>query len=76
MPGLREAKVDEVLAALGDYQVTTAHKLAARLKVSERTIYRYMRDLRAAGQPILSEAGMGYQLRRRPPAPPEGGADV
>ncbi|TPJ57061.1 MULTISPECIES: helix-turn-helix domain-containing protein [unclassified Mesorhizobium] len=65
MPGLREAKKDEVLAALGDYQVTTADKLAAHVKVSERTIYRYIRQLRAAGAPILSEAGMGYMLKRK-----------
>lgn len=57
-------KADEVLAALSDYQVTTGAKLAAKVHVSERTIYRYIRQLRAAGAPILSEAGMGYQLRR------------
>lgn len=67
MPGLREAKLNEVLAALGDFEVTTSAKLAARINVSERTIYRYIRQLRAAGAPILSDAGMGYQLRRRPP---------
>jgi predicted DNA-binding transcriptional regulator YafY len=71
MPGLREARKSEILTALGDYEVTTAQKLAARFKISERTIYRYMRDLRAGGAPILSEAGMGYQLRRRP----EGGTN-
>ncbi|ESY79659.1 hypothetical protein X739_00850 [Mesorhizobium sp. LNHC220B00] len=65
MPGLREAKTFEVLTALGDHEVTTAQKLAARVKVSERTIYRYIRDLRSAGAPILSEAGLGYQLRKR-----------
>lgn len=68
MPSLREAKKGEVLAALGDHEVTTADKLASRVKVSERTIYRYIRQLRAAGAPILSEAGMGYMLKRRPEA--------
>ncbi|RUV07988.1 helix-turn-helix domain-containing protein [Mesorhizobium sp. M1A.F.Ca.IN.020.03.2.1] len=53
-----------VLAALEDHQIKTADKLAASVGVSPRTIYRYMRDLRAAGHPILSEAGLGYQLRR------------
>lgn len=71
MAGLREAKKGEVLAALGDHQVTTADKLAARVEVSERTIYRYIRQMRAAGAPILSEAGMGFQLRRQP----EGGSN-
>ncbi|TGP22349.1 MULTISPECIES: helix-turn-helix domain-containing protein [unclassified Mesorhizobium] len=61
---LRAHKAGEVLAALGDYQVTTGAELAATVKVSERTIYRYIRQLRAAGAPILSEAGMGYQLKR------------
>ncbi|TIL34260.1 helix-turn-helix domain-containing protein [Mesorhizobium sp.] len=71
MPGLRKAKLEDVLAALGDNQVTTADKLASRVGVCERTIYRYISLLRAAGQPILSEAGMGYMLRRRP----EGGTN-
>lgn len=65
MPGLRDVKKDEVLAVLSDCQVTTADKLATAVGVSERTIYRYIRDLRAAGQPILSGAGMGYLLRKR-----------
>lgn len=66
MAGPRKAKLEDVLAALGDNQVTTADKLASRVGVCERTIYRYIGLLRAAGQPILSEAGMGYMLRRRP----------
>ncbi|MGX9145878.1 helix-turn-helix domain-containing protein [Mesorhizobium sp. 128a] len=66
MTGLRAHKAGEVLAALSNHQVTTGAKLAAQVKVSERTIYRYMRDLRAAGHPILSEAGMGYLLKERP----------
>ena len=53
-----------VLAALGDHQIKTADALAAGVGVSPRTIYRYMRDLRAAGHPIRSEAGIGYQLKR------------
>lgn len=61
---LRDQKASEILAALGDYQLKTGAKLAATVKVSERTIYRYIRQLRAAGAPILSEAGMGYQLKR------------
>jgi predicted DNA-binding transcriptional regulator YafY len=63
---LRVYKASEVLAVLSDHQVTTGAKLAAQVKVSERTIYRYVRQLRAAGHPILSEAGMGYLLKERP----------
>lgn len=61
----REAKMEAILAALGDHEVTTADKLANRVGVCERTIYRYIGLLRAAGQPILSEAGMGYMLKRK-----------
>ncbi|TIN76723.1 helix-turn-helix domain-containing protein [Mesorhizobium sp.] len=61
----RETKMEAVLAALGDHEVTTADKLASRVGVCERTIYRYIRLLRAAGQPILSESGMGYMLKKR-----------
>lgn len=61
----RAANREVVLAALGDHEVTTAQKLAARVAVSERTVYRYIKDLRAAGAPIRGEAGMGFQLRKR-----------
>lgn len=59
-------KANAILAALGDGEVTTAHKLAECVKVSERTVYRYIKDLRAGGAPIRGEAGMGFQLRRKP----------
>ncbi|MBA1141716.1 HTH domain-containing protein [Mesorhizobium neociceri] len=62
----RAANRQEVLAALSDHEVTTAPKLAARLNVCERTIHRYIKELRAAGAPIRGEAGMGFQLRRKP----------
>ncbi len=44
-------------------QVITAQELAARLEVSERTIYRDMQALSLSGMPIESEAGVGYRLR-------------
>ena len=43
--------------------VTTSALLARRLRVSERTIYRDVRDLILAGTPIDGEAGVGYRLR-------------
>ncbi|RVD44920.1 helix-turn-helix domain-containing protein [Mesorhizobium sp. M4A.F.Ca.ET.020.02.1.1] len=67
MTSLRAHKTGEVLAALGNHQVTTGATLAAAVNVSERTIYRYVRELRAAGHPILSEAGMGYLLKAPKP---------
>ena len=39
--------------------VTTAAQLASRLEVSERTVYRDIRDLMLAGTPIEGEAGVG-----------------
>ncbi len=42
--------------------VTTAASLAAKLEVSERTIYRDIADLIASGTPIDGEAGVGYRL--------------
>jgi len=42
---------------------TTARELARKLEVSERTIYRDIRDLGRSGVPIEGEAGVGYILR-------------
>jgi predicted DNA-binding transcriptional regulator YafY len=41
---------------------TTATHLAERLGVSERTVYRDVRDLVLAGTPIDGEAGVGYRI--------------
>jgi len=41
----------------------TARRLAEKLQVSDRTIYRDVRDLQTAGVPIDGEAGVGYLLR-------------
>jgi predicted DNA-binding transcriptional regulator YafY len=51
-------------------RLKTARSLAERLQVSERTIYRDVRDLQLAGQPIEGEAGVGYTLRREFDLPP------
>src|SRR6478735_4782676 len=50
--------------------VTTAARLAERLGVSERTIYRDIQDLIRAGTPIDGEAGIGYRLRPEYDLPP------
>lgn len=42
----------------------TAAQLAERLEVSERTIYRDIRDLGRSGVVITGEAGVGYRLER------------
>ena len=48
----------------------TAQGIAERLGVSERTIYRDIRDLVLAGTPIDGEAGVGYRLRPEYDLPP------
>jgi predicted DNA-binding transcriptional regulator YafY len=48
----------------------TARTLAEALEVSERTVYRDVRDLSLSGVPIEGEAGVGYALRRDFDLPP------
>src|SRR6266851_2391426 len=50
--------------------VTTAAQLARRLEISERTVYRDIRDLVRSGTPIDGEAGVGYRLRPDYDLPP------
>jgi len=42
--------------------VTTAKQIGQKLEVSERTVYRDIRDLILAGTPIDGEAGVGYRI--------------
>src|SRR3954467_7758675 len=49
---------------------TTARDLAQALEVSERTVYRDVRDLLLSGVPIQGEAGVGYALDRSYELPP------
>lgn len=49
---------------------TTAARIAERLGVSERTVYRDIRDLISAGTPVDGEAGVGYRLRPGYDLPP------
>jgi predicted DNA-binding transcriptional regulator YafY len=50
--------------------VVTAAQIAGRLEISERTVYRDIRDLIAAGTPIEGEAGVGYRLQSGYDLPP------
>jgi len=54
----------------GRRRAVTAAELAEDLGVSDRTIYRDIRDLVAAGTPIDGEAGIGYALKREYDLPP------
>lgn len=51
-------------------RMITASRLAEKLQVSARTIYRDVRDLQLSGMPIEGEAGVGYLLRRDFDIPP------
>ena len=51
-------------------RLLTAQKLAEKLQVSQRTIYRDIQDLQLSGMPIEGEAGVGYTLRRDMDLPP------
>jgi len=59
----RADRLFEIIQFLRRSGLTRARDLAAKLEVSERTIYRDMRDLVASGVPIDGEAGVGYLLR-------------
>jgi predicted DNA-binding transcriptional regulator YafY len=54
----------------GRRRAVTARWLGEQLEVSERTVYRDVRDLISNGTPIEGEAGVGYQLRRDYDLPP------
>lgn len=49
----------------------TAARLATAMEVSERTIYRDIDSLRAAGALIEGEAGLGYTMIEDPALPPQ-----
>jgi len=51
-------------------RATPARRLAQRLDVSLRTVYRDVADLQLAGVPIEGEAGVGYMLRKGSDVPP------
>ncbi len=60
----------EIVLALGRGKLLTAKDLAERFGVSERTIYRDVRDLISSGVPVEGEAGVGYRMRPGYQVPP------
>ncbi len=66
----RADRLFRLLQLLRGGRLTTARKLAERLEVSERTVYRDVRDLLASGVPIEGEAGVGYVMRAGFDLPP------
>lgn len=59
----RTDRLFQMIQFLRGRRVSTAREIAAELGVSERTVYRHVQDLVAAGVPIEGEAGVGYMLR-------------
>ena len=66
----RADRLFQIVLLLGRGRVTTARRMAEELEVSERTVYRDIADLIAAGAPIDGEAGVGYRLRPGYQVPP------
>ncbi|MFC4623693.1 helix-turn-helix transcriptional regulator [Daeguia caeni] len=66
----RADRLFQIVQYLRGGRLVTARKLAERLEVSERTIYRDIADLQSSGVPIEGEAGVGYILRQGFELPP------
>ncbi len=66
----RADRLFQIIQLIRRHSVTTAAALAEALEVSERTVYRDIRDLVRTGVPIDGEAGVGYRLRKGFDLPP------
>jgi predicted DNA-binding transcriptional regulator YafY len=66
----RADRLFQIVQELRRRKLVTARHLAGVLEVSERTIYRDIRDLAASGVPIEGEAGVGYVMQRGYDLPP------
>ncbi len=60
----RADRLFQIAQHLRARRLTTAAQLSEMLGVSERTIYRDVRDLSLSGVPIRGEAGVGYTVDR------------
>ena len=66
----RADRLFQIIQYLRNRRLTTASWLAEKLEVSERTIYRDIKDLMLSGVPIEGESGVGYVMRRGFDIPP------
>jgi predicted DNA-binding transcriptional regulator YafY len=66
----RADRLFQIVQHLRGRRLTTASQLAQWLEVSERTIYRDIRDLELSGVPVDGEAGVGYRLSKGFDLPP------
>lgn len=69
-PMRRADRLFAIIQMMRRDKLVRARDLAAKLEVSERTIYRDMQDLAASGVPVDGEAGVGYVLRSGFDLPP------
>lgn len=60
---MKNSRVFEILYLLLERRAVTAGELASRLEVSERTIYRDIDALSAAGIPVFTQQGQGGGIR-------------
>lgn len=60
---MKNSRLFEILYLLVEKQSVTAGELAQRLEVSERTIYRDVDALSAAGIPVFTQKGQGGGIR-------------
>ncbi len=66
----RAERLFELVQLIRGRRLSTAAWLAAKLEVSERTVYRDIADLMAQGVPIEGEAGVGYRMNAGFDLPP------
>lgn len=66
----RGDRLFDILQILRDGDVHRAQDIAARLKVSIRTIYRDMETLAASGVPVEGARGTGYRITQAITLPP------
>jgi predicted DNA-binding transcriptional regulator YafY len=60
----RADRLFQIVQHLRARRLTTAAQLSGWLAVSERTVYRDIRDLSLSGVPVKGEAGVGYCIDR------------
>ncbi len=60
---MKNSRLFEILYLLVEKRAVTAGELAERLEVSERTIYRDIDSLSAAGIPVFTQKGQGGGIR-------------
>ena len=66
----RADRLFQLVQILRQSRLVTARRIAQRLEISERTVYRDIRDLTLSGVPIRGEAGVGYALAHGFDLPP------